>query len=405
VTVVRSEAERLDEIIKFRILDAPTDREFDPYARMLAQLCGCEIGAMTLFHRERHWVKAVHGPLARANPEDHGFCPHTLLQSELLDVPDTLLDPRFSQSTLVTSAPFVRFYAGVALATRDGVKLGTLCVMSSRPGILTEQQRRLIVIAAAHISAQLELREATIALTNEKQQSATWALATQAANLRQDELMAMLVHDFKSPLTTLGLNASWLAEDSTLTGSLHDVAQEIVGATDMLAEMVGDLLNVSRSEAGQSILQERFVVDLSELARAATTRLRTVATERGQTLEVFGSARPALIEGDPKILTRVISNLVDNACKYAPRHSCIRVELKNHADRVELRVIDQGAGVPLAQRSAIFEKYFQVDPAARTRPSHGLGLAFCRLAVEAHRGTIEIEESATGCVFLLSLPK
>ena len=88
------------------------------------------------------------------------------------------------------------------------------------------------------------------------------------------------------------------------------------------------------------------------------------------------------------MLARVVANLIDNAHKYAPRDSSIRLELSSAADRVILRVIDEGHGIPLEQREAVFEKYFQVEQGVQSRPSHGLGLAFCRLAVEAHLGTI-----------------
>ena len=100
-----------------------------------------------------------------------------------------------------------------------------------------------------------------------------------------------------------------------------------------------------------------------------------------------------------------MNNLVDNAYKYAPRRSVIRVQLAAADGGVVLRVLDEGTGIPPSQREAVFEKYFQLDERAQVRPSHGLGLAFCRLAVEAHHGTIEVEDQPSGCAFRVTLPR
>ena len=400
-----NENERLLALTTYRILDTAEEFEFDHYTRMVATLCGTEIGAMTLIDRDRQWVKAVHGPLARTIPRDHAFCPHTILQTELLEVPDAQLDPRFASSSLVLGAPFVRFYAGVALVTRDGAALGTLCVLDSRPMQLTEAQRRVLVLAAAHIAAQLELRRSVLQLVEQKKLAAECRHALSESNHRQQDLTAMLVHDFKSPLTAVGLNASWLADDQTLTRAQQEVAREIVDASQALAGMVNDLLDVSRAEDGHLMLQHTSDVDLARIANACIEGSRKVATERGQRVELVTRARQTLIECDPKIITRVINNLIDNAYKYAPRASNIVVELSSTEEDVVLRVIDEGRGIPPAQREAVFEKYFQVEHSVQERPSHGLGLAFCRLAIEAHRGTIAVEDHPTHCVFRVHLPK
>jgi len=398
------ESERVQALLTYRILDTPAEGEFDDYARLIAKVCGTEIGAMTLLDSERQWVKAVHGPLAREIPRDHAFCPHTMLQADVLEVPDTLLDPRFAQSTLVVAAPFVRFYAGVALINRAGVALGTLCVFDSKPSRLNATQRRLLVIAAAHIATQLELRRAVLQLLEEQRLAADLRVSVTESNQSQQDLTAMLVHDLKSPLTAVSVNATWLFEDPSLTADQRAAASDIVGASAQLAGMVNDLLDVSRAEDGALIVDRTSVVELAVVAQVAIDRARAASVERGQTLELVVAQPGHCVDADAKILERVVSNLIDNAQKYAPRDSTVRVELSAEGDHEILRVIDQGKGIPAEQRDAVFEKYFQVQQGVAARPSHGLGLAFCRLAIEAHRGTIAVEDQPTGCVFRVSLP-
>ena len=111
------EAERLAALISYRVLDTEAEDEFDEYARLIAALCGTEIGAMTLIDGDRQWVKALHGDLARQMARDDGFCPKILHQTELVEVPDAREDPRFSSSPLVVGEPHIRFYAGVPLVS------------------------------------------------------------------------------------------------------------------------------------------------------------------------------------------------------------------------------------------------------------------------------------------------
>src|SRR5688572_21580031 len=110
-----NEVERLRALTEYRILDTPQEHEFDACAELIAKLCDTEIGAVTLIDHDRQWVKAAYGPLPRTIPRTHSFCSHTILSDEVLEVPDTLEDPRFAGNPKVTSEPFVRFYAGVAL--------------------------------------------------------------------------------------------------------------------------------------------------------------------------------------------------------------------------------------------------------------------------------------------------
>ena len=118
-----NELERLHALAQYRIMDTPQEGEFDIYAQLIAQICGTEIGAVTLIDKDRQWLKAVYGPLGRVVPRDGSFCSFTILQENVMEVSDTHLDPRFSRHPRVLSEPFVRFYAGISLVARSGLAL------------------------------------------------------------------------------------------------------------------------------------------------------------------------------------------------------------------------------------------------------------------------------------------
>jgi signal transduction histidine kinase len=111
---------------------------------------------------------------------------------------------------------------------------------------------------------------------------------------------------------------------------------------------------------------------------------------------------PRTIAADPDLLRRVLENLVDNAIRHAPPESSVRVSSIDHGATVELRITDAGPGVPPQLRERMFDRF--VQGSAPARGGRGLGLAFCKLAVEAHGGTIWIEDASPGAVFCVQLP-
>jgi len=362
------------------------------------------MGAVTLVDQDRQWIKAAFGPLVTMVPRQGAFCSYTILQEGVMQIPDTLLDPRFVDHPQVISAPFVRFYAGVALQARSGLAVGTICVMDSRPRRLMKAQLKALEIAASYMAAQLEVRLGVLHLLEERRIAKEQADEITRASQRQKDLSALLVHDLRSPLAAMTANSHYLASEATLTAEQQAAIQDIIVAGDKLTGMVTDLLQVSRAEDGQLIVRNKSPVSLAEVIEFAISLTRASATERR--VQVSFDSRPCagLVDGDKELLLRVITNLLDNAYRYSPTGSTVRVELSVVDDFAVIRVIDHGPGIPPSQRQLVFDKYFQVHHEAPTRPTFGLGLSFCKIAVEAHLGSIEVEEVAEGCSFKIALP-
>ena len=166
--------------------------------------------------------------------------------------------------------------------------------------------------------------------------------------------------------------------------------------------MANDLLDVSRLEAGQMPLA-RAITDIVEIAgrvQAALTRLdrtRAIAVE---------AAGPLAVECDAGLVQRLLENLVVNALKHTPAGGPIRIVATVGPGHVRVAVHDEGPGVPAEARGRIFEKFATLEArAAGARHSAGLGLAFCKLAIEAHGGTIGVDEGVPrGSVFWFELP-
>jgi len=241
--------------------------------------------------------------------------------------------------------------------------------------------------------------------TAERLREATRTLEAQNEALRRAELgrrrmSELVVHDLKSPATAIAGNAE-LLRHMKLGGELAEIAEDILVAAHQIDRTARDLLDVSRAEDGALAVQREDIA-LDELAAEVAVTLRGAARWNGIAIEL--DIREPRATGDRELVRRIVQNLVHNALRHAPRQSIVRIESDAEADAVVLRVLDEGPGVAPGDADRIFER--NVSLGAHVRGSHGLGLAFCRLAAEAHGGRIWVESRAPrGATFCVRIPR
>jgi signal transduction histidine kinase len=225
----------------------------------------------------------------------------------------------------------------------------------------------------------------------------------QLEQLRED-LVNMVVHDMRSPLTVLSGHLTLLKEECTNLGphAAEDLDAALEGAR-AIAGLANDLLDVSRLEEGKLPL-DVAEHDLGLLAETVRASLR--AFQRGRAIELDAQT-PAVIACDAGIVRRILENLVSNAIKHTPTGSPVRISVLAHGDRARVAVSDLGPGIPVEARERIFEKFGVVSARRQDRyHSAGLGLAFCKLAVQAHGGRIGVDAGEpSGSTFWFELPR
>lgn len=220
----------------------------------------------------------------------------------------------------------------------------------------------------------------------------------------RDNLVHMVVHDMRSPLTVIQMALRFLADGAGKqldVESQQDIA-DAVANSETLAKMVNDLLDVSRFEANQMPLnlQENDLVNTLE---QAIDKFGLHAT--AGRIYIQSEFENVLLRFDREVIRRVITNLVGNAVKFSPNGADIRITVKSSDDKVEVSVHDDGPGIPEEYQNKIFEKFGQATNKQDRIPSTGLGLTFCKLAVEAHHGEIGVDsEPGKGSRFWFSLP-
>jgi serine phosphatase RsbU (regulator of sigma subunit) len=155
-----SEAERLRALDEYAILDTAAEAQFDCITRLAARICEMPIALISLVDAERQWFKSAFGldESVRETPRDQAFCAHAIVDDRMLEVVDATLDPRFRDNPLVTGEPGIRHYAGQPLVGHEGHRLGTLCVIDTRPGRLTESQQQSLQDLSTLVMSLLEIR-------------------------------------------------------------------------------------------------------------------------------------------------------------------------------------------------------------------------------------------------------
>jgi signal transduction histidine kinase len=227
---------------------------------------------------------------------------------------------------------------------------------------------------------------------------------TRVEQMRRD-LTAMIYHDLRGPLHNVGASLSGLSR--VLTGNDQPVIDELlhVGTESLrrLTRMVKSLLDLERLEAGRAIMT-RKATKLHTLLSDALELVYPAAREADQTLLLeLDDALPS-VEVDADMILRVLTNLVENAIKHTPTGGRITVRAGALDHTVRVSVTDTGPGVPRRFHQEIFDKYFRIKY-ANAPNGVGLGLAFCRLAVEAHGGEIWVDDQpGGGAVFTFTLP-
>lgn len=225
----------------------------------------------------------------------------------------------------------------------------------------------------------------------------------QRLQLQKERLTAFVVHDLKNPVNTMDLHAQLLIRDKELSPTARESATQIRTEARHLTRMILNLLDVSKADEGQ-LAPKRAEVDLTALVRSVITELDVSA--RTRSVELRSTVDGARVFADGDLLRRVVANLTENAIRYAPPSTAVTIIAARNGEEMELRIADAGPGIPPDMREKIFDPFVQVETGERvvSRTSRGLGLSFCRAAIEAHGGRIWSEDALPGTVFCLRLP-
>ncbi len=209
-------------------------------------------------------------------------------------------------------------------------------------------------------------------------------------------------HELQTPLTILKGELEVALRSARSPEEYRETLQSGLDEVNRMIELVNDLLLLARSEAGV-LRRERHLLDLAELVQQVGLRMKMIADSRSVELSI-GPTGPALVLGDENLLTRLLSNLVENGIKYSGAGGRVSIGLELQGDRAAIHVTDTGPGIPEDLHEQVFQPFFR-SPDALTQRGVGLGLSIARSVALAHSGTLEVRSSpGRGSTFTVRLP-
>jgi signal transduction histidine kinase len=217
------------------------------------------------------------------------------------------------------------------------------------------------------------------------------------------QLVAAASHDLRTPLASLRLLVESI-DDGVATGETRErYLKEIRTHVAILSDLIDDLFELSRIEAGD-ISWSLQQVELSELIDEAVAAMRAPAAERGVRVAADLPAEALLARANAEKVQRVLFNLIQNAIRHTPADGSVTVRARRLGSKVEVEVDDEGEGIPAEAGDRVFEPFYRAD-ASRADEGAGLGLAISKAIVEAHGGEIWLEPGSGGARILFTLQR
>ncbi|MAU72607.1 MAG: histidine kinase [Pseudozobellia sp.] len=378
------EAERLKALHSFNILDTLEEKEYDGITRIAADISNTPIALVSLVDADRQWFKSHYGIDATETPRDIAFCAHAINRpNEPLIVNDADEDERFFDNPMVIGGPKVKFYAGAPLSTKDGLAIGTLCVVDTKPRYdFSDNQKEALITLANQVMAQLELRR----------QYTIQKIINQELSLKNNQLKHFtyrLAHDMKTPLHGISSLVGFIKEDysslleSTEIPSWLDTIGDRVHFMESLIRGITNYINVTNSEiAFDDFHIEREINDVIKNLGSTTP------------FELFIKNGNSVIKNSASSFTQIFTNFFQNSIKFCEQPIKIWIEFYEDEDFYYFTFQDNGPGISEKFWGKVFVMF---ETLQRTGPKDtGIGLATVKTIIEKLGGQIRIDHRPNG---------
>ena len=321
--------------------------------------------------------------------------------------------PALPQFGMLSGQPVVKSYLSVPVTAASGEAIGTMFFGHPEPGVFTERTERIVrgIAAQAAVAldntrlyeaAQQAAEERKVLLESEREARAEAERSSQM----KDEFLATLSHELRTPLSAILGWAQVLRRGGKDEADRQRGLQTIERNARAQAQLIEDLLDMSRITSGKVLLDIQNLSPAGFLDAAIET-VRPAADAKNIRLEKHYDADPGTIAGDPARLQQVVWNLLSNAIKFTPRDGQVTVELARRGDSVVITVRDTGAGIKPEFITHVFERFRQADASmTRRHGGLGLGLSIVKHLIEQHGGTVLAESAGEGLgsSFSIELP-
>jgi len=277
----------------------------------------------------------------------------------------------------------------------EGEPIGAIGIAFAEPQAFLDEEREFLMAIAHHTAQALERARLFLA---EKEARTRAEGATQA----RDEVLGIVAHDLRSPLSGIRMITSAVQQQLPADNRWHRSLDSVLTATGIMDQLIQDLLDVSRIEAGHlGITPEPM--DIPPLLARALELFSPHAAAAGVTLTVDGGDAVPIVSGDPRRILQVLSNLVSNAIRFTQQGGTVSLCARASADGVQVEIADSGVGIEEEHLPHVFNRFWHRNNP--TRGNAGLGLTIAKGIIEAHGGTLSAaSEPGHGTTMTFTLP-
>jgi PAS domain S-box-containing protein len=330
---------------------------------------------------------------------------------------DITQDARYGKSGphfgIPAGHPTVRSYLAVPVVARSGEVLGSMFFGHPEPAVFSERTERIVAGIAAQVAVAIDntrLYEAAQQAAEERKvllESERLARAeAERTSQMKDEFLATLSHELRTPLSAILGWAQVLRRGSRDGADLQRGLQTIERNARAQAQLIEDLLDMSRITSGKVLLDMQTVAPHAFIDAAIET-VRPAAAAKNIRIDKQYDGEAGVIAGDPARLQQVIWNLLSNAIKFTPRDGLVTIELARREGHLAVIVRDTGTGIRPEFITHVFERFRQADASTTRRHGGlGLGLSIVKHLIEQHGGTVRAESpgEGRGASFTIELP-
>jgi signal transduction histidine kinase/CheY-like chemotaxis protein/HPt (histidine-containing phosphotransfer) domain-containing protein len=385
--IPHNEAQRLVALKRYNILDTLPDNAFDDATKLVSYICGVPIAHISFIDENRQWFKSEIGIGISEVPREISFCQYTIMDSKMVEIPDTHLNDRFKDDANVTGGFKVRFYAGIPLTTPDGYNIGTLCAIDHVTKELNENQKNALSIVAKHVINQLELTTKNIELHAQKK-------IAERAVLAKDSFLANMSHEIRTPLNAI-IGFTDLLAQTKLDLTQRDYIDSVQIAGENLLLIINDILDLSKIESG-SLNIDAQPFNLKKTLKHVYNLLKVKIPADVEFNLFLDADLPETVIGDQGRLNQILVNLTGNALKFTQEGE-VTVSVKKVAETeddysLKFSVKDTGIGIPENKVNTIFDRFTQAEESTTRRfGGTGLGLNIVKQLIELQNSEIHVK--------------
>lgn len=374
------EVERLTELKSYNILDTLPDQDYDGLTKIAAQICDVPIALISLVDNDRQWFKSSFGLDATETPRDVSFCGHAINDIDnTLIVEDARKDERFFDNPLVVGGPEVIFYTGVPLKSSNGLPLGTLCVIDSKPRVLTNEQNEALKALSKQVINLLALRK-----KNYKLNDLVTQLEEKNSDLEQFAYAAS--HDIKSPLSNISNLAGMFLADykDKIDHKGTNIIELIIKSTEQSYKFLDRLMEYSTKldqleDVKEDVTITAFKKDILEYYA------------NDPILDLTFTSTLKKIHINTVIIGQILTNLINNAEKYTDKPTVkVNIDISETDTHYKFTVSDNGPGIKEEYLEKIFNIFIKLSKTDKYgNEGSGLGLPIVNKLVRKLGGTIK----------------